>query len=403
MKMQIAAIILASFLLISNIYCDRTIEVVLNPNCNECGKPDENGSYNNLVYVKAIGSNDTIHMMYSNIDSFTIMMFKTDLNTTVSINSTDLLSKNASQMYNSITFSKPPTESFGYAFPIIYEFNDTNGDADLTKVTANQTLSHLTSNLVWKPYKENSNTSGVFEGTYGGSNSNGSFKFVLRYLGKSLRDDELPRLLLNAESVSIDFVIDQINATFKDAKFALNVVFLSNYQQAKLDSKRTLDDEYTPATFRLWHVEVDDDQSLTHNYFQWRPIFYYNMPKNVENSTITRQYTLNTVKTDAQNEPSMYGIGSCFFESSKSFNSLNISFGIEGDEKNGYFYPQYNYSIWTFSIGMGSAPNEKMSSIVSLVIFVGFGLPALVIVIGLAVMIFKKLRRNSNYSEFQQL
>ncbi len=82
---------------------------------------------------------------------------------------------------------------------------------------------------------------------------------------------------------------------------------------------------------------------------------------------------------------------------------MNISFGIEGNEKDGYFYPNSNYSIWTFSVGVGQAPAEKMSPIVSLVIFVGFGLPALVIVIGLVVMIVKKLRRQSNYSEFQQL
>jgi hypothetical protein len=117
----------------------------------------------------------------------------------------------------------------------------------------------------------------------------------LRYAGKDLRDNDLPRLLLNPESVSVDFVIDTVNASFKDSKFALSVVFLSANQLARMDNKRTLDDEYTPATFKLWHVEVDDDKGVTHNYFQWRPIFYYWQPKNVENATITRQYSLGQV------------------------------------------------------------------------------------------------------------
>jgi len=79
-----------------------------------------------------------------------------------------------------------------------------------------------------------------------------------------------------------------------------------------------------------------------------------------------------------------------------------VSFGLEGDEKNGYYYTQTNYSIWTFSVGLGAAPIEKMSFVVSLVIAVGFGLPALVIVVGLVVALVRKIR-NSQYTEFREL
>jgi len=43
----------------------------------------------------------------------------------------------------------------------------------------------------------------------------------------------------------------------------------------------------------------------------------------------------------------------------------NFSFGIQGTVKDGYFYNQTAYSVWSFSVGMGSAPVEKMSFIVT--------------------------------------
>ena len=208
-------------------------------------------------------------------------------------------------------------------------------------------------------------------------------------------------MLLNPETVSVDFIIDSVDATFKDAKFALNVLFLTKHTQVSMDSKRTLDDEYTPATFKLFHVEVDDSANQTRNYFQWRPILYYNEPKNVENATITKQYSLG--KLNYQSEQTQLGIGSCFYPGNQTFSVMNVSFGIEGDEKNGYFYTQTNYSIWTFSLGPGRAPDEQMSSIVTIVIIVGFGLPAAVILFGLVFMIVKKIRQRGQYSEFQQL
>lgn len=81
---------------------------------------------------------------------------------------------------------------------------------------------------------------------------------------------------------------------------------------------------------------------------------------------------------------------------------MNISFGIEGNKKDGYYYDGTNYSSFTFSFGMNQAPEESMSSIVKLIITIGFGLPAVVVLAGLAVMIVKKLRYSSR-SNFSQL
>ena len=77
---------------------------------------------------------------------------------------------------------------------------------------------------------------------------------------------------------------------------------------------------------------------------------------------------------------------------------FNVSFGLVGDIKDGYFYQQTNYSAWTFSVGSSQAPLEKMSSTVSLVIAIGFGIPAFVVFVGLFGLCAKNLKRNQ-YSQ----
>lgn len=64
----------------------RKIEVEWNPQCDrpEC-EPVQNGSYVNLLYVKATGEKDIVHYFYSTINSFSILLFKSDLKGKVQI------------------------------------------------------------------------------------------------------------------------------------------------------------------------------------------------------------------------------------------------------------------------------------------------------------------------------
>lgn len=147
---------------------------------------------------------------------------------------------------------------------------------------------------------------------------------------------------------------------------------------------------------RLWSVQAKSENNEVKSYLQWKPIFYYFSPKTLENSTITKEYELR------KNDSLASGISLSFFDSAKHYPALNISFGLPGDDKNGYFYKSTSYSSFTFAAGFGEPPKDKMSFIVTLVIIVGFGLPALVILVGLVVLIYRKLFR-SNTSEFSRL
>jgi hypothetical protein len=375
---------------------NRNVTYTLNPMCDKCGQQID-GSYNNLLYVQMVGSDDAVHILYSNIDSLTVLLFRTSLDAKLSVSQDDLLSKNATRMAKSISFSKAPLESAGYSFPFIYEFDDFNFTADMSQIPNNSSYwyVHKTSDLLWNMTQIYANDSALFEGFH--PKSNGSFKFMVRFPGKDERDKTLPHLLLKPESTSIDFLMDNLDPKFNHSKFGLNIVFLTDAaNNSSMNSIRTLDDEYTPGTFKLWSVRVSDSVNNTvKNYLQWKPIFYFYDPKTLENSTLAKEYDLG------KNGSVPLGIGTAFFDaSSVKLPALNVSFGIQGDDKEGYFYPQTRFSAWAFTVGLGDSPVDKMSPIVTLVIFIGFGLPGLVIAIGLVVMVVKKCRRNS---EFQPL
>jgi len=231
---------------------DRVITVTVNPNCTICNDP-VNGSYYNLVWVKLAGQNDEVHFLYSTLDSFTIMTFRTNLSSKLNITWENLLSKNSTLVQNSIKFDPVPLEESGYVVPVVYEFNDFKGQADMNSKdlpnNASYWVHHFTGSLVWKKFNQTSSNSGFFEGKTS-EKANGTFRFRVKFPGKdNERDKDLPHLLLNSEASSINLEIDSLDPTFKDSKFGLNIVMLSKYENLSRTSLRTLDDEYTPGNY----------------------------------------------------------------------------------------------------------------------------------------------------------
>ena len=372
----------------------RNKTVSYNPGCDidDCKKATQ------LVYIKASGMADALHVLYSNIGAFTIMMFKTDLDSNININWTNLLSNNNETMFNSIQFTKQPNESCAYVIPKIYEFNDLAGSADLTKIPNNATFWNVrnTGNMEWTFMNSSAeNTIGMFKSV--DAASNGTFSFQIRYYGEEKRDSSLPHLQVSMDATSIDFIVDSVAPTFKESKFGINIFAANNLESIQLKNFKSLDDEYTPGTFQIFTVEASDSDMHVQNYFQWKPIFYFYETLTLENSTETVQYNLGSNRTLP------ISLASAFFNSTlPNYTEFNISFGIAGNDKDAYFYPQSNYSLWTFTVGIGEPSVEKMSSIVTLLIFIGFGLPALVIVVGTLALLIKKCK-NSHRSGYESM
>ncbi len=256
----------------------RSVQVQWNPGCSvpECG-PDQNGSYINLVYVKSTGDSDVIHTLYSTFPSLAILLFRSDLAGTLSVDWPALLASQPNSV--KVTNSK---EKAAYLLPRIFEFDDSTGDADMSKVPQNATFfrTYATSGLTWAKFADHADSLGVLEGHVGDSlNATGSFQFVIRSRGTNSRDKDLPHLLLKPESSSLDFVINHVPATFDLSKFGAEFLFASSEEDSlRQSTKVTMDDEYTPGTFKIWDFEFTSADT-TVSYFQCKPIFYFYEPK----------------------------------------------------------------------------------------------------------------------------
>lgn len=148
---------------------ERKVTVDWNPDCDgektTCNRTDERGSYTNLVHVQLTGDSDVIHLLYSDIEGFSIFFARTNLTTKLSVDWVQLLSGQRENMTQALKLSETPAEWFAYEIPDIIEFDDVNGTADMTTVGLNQTYHHLTKKFIWKMFKFNSSENfGWFEG-----------------------------------------------------------------------------------------------------------------------------------------------------------------------------------------------------------------------------------------------
>lgn len=68
---------------------------------------------------------------------------------------------------------------------------------------------------------------------------------------------------------------------------------------------------------------------------------------------------------------------------------FNITFGSAQDP----FYKDTNFTTYTLLIGLGDAPAEQLSLLVEMVILVGFGLPAIFILLSSIYLVVRRCRR----------
>ena len=71
-----------------------------------------------------------------------------------------------------------------------------------------------------------------------------------------------------------------------------------------------------------------------------------------------------------------------------SVRATNVSFGVTKDK----FYAASDFLQWTFTVGYGPPPEDDLSAMIIVIIVVGLGVPAVLVVVG-AVCAFVKGRK----------
>ncbi|KAJ9584542.1 hypothetical protein L9F63_021113, partial [Diploptera punctata] len=376
----------------------RKLSTYYNPGCTgtSCG-------LFKVVYVRADGSNDSLHHLWDFTHKPSVFMAATSLNSNLNIS----WSKCNEGSHGCITFTQPPTYSFGIVLDKLWEYNDVNDTGLLNRHNKsknyvhalhlenfNWTLSNISCTSNCGELVDLKATAVKYISRDGVGVLAGKITFMLNAFGFQDHSMELPRLLHSANSTQVDLVIETLktNSSFTNSRYAIDVILASNDNASStvvLESKKSLDDENSPGVFTVVDLYTPSISSGRGGYLQWRPVAYIAKERDISNSTDTNVYGVLDVKnhTSQLNNSILYSYYSYHLDD-VLVQSTIVSFGLKEDG----FYKKTNYTSWTFMMGYGKPPEEGFSLLVILVISIGLGLPTILII---ASVIFVLIRRIS--------
>uniref|UniRef100_A0A8D2JBH1 Glycosylated lysosomal membrane protein n=1 Tax=Varanus komodoensis TaxID=61221 RepID=A0A8D2JBH1_VARKO len=231
--------------------------------------PGWNSSAGNLLHVRAVGLEDTIHYIWSTIGAPTVLLVYTgSTNSALHVNWTALLSPSPSG-----AIRVEPATSILYSTAVIFP-----------KVTA---------------YKE------------------------------SGRDASLPRLLHTANSSKVEFVMSGVSPRGNHSRFALEVVTVEERGwRRQLRAVSSIDDEYSPTIFEV----ALRARPVSPGFLQWKTAAYSSRHAERIDTVQCRYYPLRTANRTVPRPSIALAYFGQELERDHAVAAVNISFGSEDDE-----------------------------------------------------------------------
>ncbi|XP_069697302.1 glycosylated lysosomal membrane protein B-like [Periplaneta americana] len=360
-----------------------------------------------VLHVSAEGPNDTLHYLWDFTHKPSILVALTPASSHLLIDWINFKDESAKK----ISFSEKSLYSFGIVLDKLWEYNDVDdtGFLDLKNTSSNYRREFGMQYFNWKipsnfTVNNTDNVEFVVEASSYSAPSNltavvnGSIRIMLSAFGFRDHSGELPHLLHSANCTQVDLILDKLktDSNFTSSRFAVEVILASsdqNNSSASLVSRKSLDDEHSPGVFTLVDLQTPVAPSGNGGYLQWRPVAYIAKERGLSNSTDTNSYGVLDIKnhTEQLNHTLLY---SYYSENLNNLlvQSTTVSFGLKEDG----FYKKTNYTSWTFMVGYGTPPNEDFSLLVILVISIGLGLPALLIIVAGIVMAVRRISQKKD-------
>ena len=358
------------------------METHVNPDCGHLCEETEQ-----LVYAKSELSGLSLHYIWSSIREDRPVFLVTqsdDPRDKVSIDWPELL--NGSN--KSISTQKQPVNHIGIMLKDVIFWNDTQKAADF-----NESEPH-----VLKDFKDLNQTQE--EVLTVNTSSSASAKFEFRdYLSnvtitvtvsagiESSRYQHIPHLMLTPKSFHVETTItgDPEVVNFTSCRVLLDFVVFHRNGDVDVTTTTTIDDEFSPGVFSIKTATAPTDP---HSFMQWKPVAY-NRADRIIAHTIDTNVSLNT-STDEMDSRVMRGF--CSGSVHCQTTNLRAFFGAAKDT----FYTDSEFTSFSFVVGLGQPDADGLSLLVQLIIWIGFGVPFLALVVGASYLAFKRIRRRSS-------
>ncbi|XP_037330688.2 glycosylated lysosomal membrane protein [Pungitius pungitius] len=344
----------------------RNLSVELNP-----GSPSA-PSGGDLLHVRAVGVNDTLHFLFCSQGAPTLLLVHTNSSSsTVEVNWTQFEARNTSgslkvEPENSVVYSS------GLVFSRLLEYDDVNDTAD---PTADPFPPYQLQDFTWSRLK----LSGLSALLCGAAETftNGSLCLELSVFESEGRDHSWPRLLHTANSSQLRVWLDGVLPRATRSRFLLELRAVGDPSPlSRVEVHRSIDDEFTPSIFKVsqW-VSSANGSSDVLGYLQWKPVAYRRADPALEYATPCRHSDPRPQSPEETAAAS--GLIRGFYGAPQTF-SLNVSFGLAGEP----FYNVTKFFSWTVLLGAGSPPVDSFSPLVLAVTALGLGTPTMLLVMG---------------------
>lgn len=344
-----------------------------------------------MVYTKASGPNNTLHYIWSTIGGAPgFMVVDTEPYQNLTVNWEQLSNQSAT---NRISFGNPkPRNSVGVIVSSIFFWDDTHDDGVFNKSA--DTISRLD----WGTFVLTDITNSTM-----GSNSQESKATFLLINSDNLtisfdvstqttagRAEKLPHLLFTPESFHVEGIVSgESNFTYKLLRMGMEVTVFHQTRGYSMSRQRSIDDEYTPGVFSKYTMSFKNNSDET-SYVEWKPVTY-SKPERIIAHTLDANFLLDSEEVM---EPPEINLPMSGFYSDFPSNEYQVTrYDLTMGSKKEPYFSDSNYTSFSFVSGLGSAPEEKLSFGVEMIIIVGFGLPLVAMILSALYIVIKRLRR----------
>ncbi|XP_010354732.1 glycosylated lysosomal membrane protein isoform X3 [Rhinopithecus roxellana] len=221
--------------------------------------PNWLGPVQNLLHIRAVGTNSTLHYMWSSLGPLAVVLVATNTpHSTLSVNWSRLLSPEPDGGLmvlpkDSIQFSS------ALVFTRLLEFDSTNVSDTAAKTPGTPYPPYSLADFSWNNITDSldpATLSATFQGhpmndptrTF----ANGSLAFRVQAFSRSSRPAQPPRLLHTADTCQLEVALVGASPRGNRSLFGLEVATLGQGPDCpSMQEQHSIDDEYAPAIFQV--------------------------------------------------------------------------------------------------------------------------------------------------------
>ncbi|XP_044771813.1 glycosylated lysosomal membrane protein isoform X2 [Neomonachus schauinslandi] len=298
--------------------------------------PDLLGARQNLLHIRAVGTNSTLHYVWGSTGPPAALMVATNTtHSTLAVNWSRLLSPEPAGGLSVLPRGSVQFSS-ALVFTRLFEFDSTNTSQASAKPPGNPYPPYSLAEFSWNNITDSldpATLSATFRGhpihDPAGAFANGSLAFRVQAYPSSGRPAQAPRLLHSADTCQLEVALVGACPRGNRSMFGLEVVTLGQGPDCpSVQKQHSIDDEYAPAVFQ---------------------------------SPIVRG----------------------FFGSQTNFCAFNLTFGVP----TGPGYWDEHYLSWSMLLGVGTPPVDSLSPLILGIMAVALGAPGLMLLAGGVVLL----------------